>query len=144
MNESVESDALVMPSSTALPCAGRPPASTTRWFSSRNLNLSTTSSGRNSVSPMSSIFTQRIIWRADDFQVLVVDVDALQAVDFLDLVHQVLLQFLFAEHVQDVVRVARTVHQRIAGLHALAFLHVDVNAARACEYSFCSPSSPMM
>ena len=32
-------------------------------FSSRNLNLSTTSSGRNSVSPMSSTFTQRIIWR---------------------------------------------------------------------------------
>ena len=28
------------------------------------------------------------------------------------------------------MRVARTVHQRIAGRHALAFLHVDVNAAR--------------
>ena len=60
---------------------------------------------------------------------LVVDVHALQAVDFLDLVHQVLLQFLLAEHGQNVVRVARTVHQRIAGLHALAFLHVDVDAA---------------
>ena len=61
---------------------------------------------------------------------LVVDVDALQTVDFLDLVDQVLLQFLLAEHVQNVVRIARTVHQRIAGLHALAFLHVDVDAAR--------------
>ena len=28
------------------------------------------------------------------------------------------------------MRIARTVHQRIARLHALAFLHVDVDAAR--------------
>ena len=41
---------------------------------------------------------------------LVVDVDALQPVDFLDFVHQVLLQFFFAEHGQDVVRIARTIH----------------------------------
>ena len=63
MNESVESDALVMPSSIGLPVAGRAAASITLSFSSRNLNLSTFSSGRNSVSPMSSTFTQRIIWR---------------------------------------------------------------------------------
>ena len=61
---------------------------------------------------------------------LVVDVDALQPVDFLNFVDEILLQFLLAEDVQNVVRIARTVHQRIAGLHALAFLHVDVNAAR--------------
>ena len=61
---------------------------------------------------------------------LVVDVDALQTVDFLNFVHQVLLQFVLAEHVQDVVRIARTVHQRIAGPHTLAFLNVDVDAAR--------------
>ena len=46
----------------------------------------------------------------DNFQMLVVDVDALQTVDFLDFVHQVLLQFLFAEHGQNVVRVARAIH----------------------------------
>src|SRR5690349_14613928 len=63
MNESVDNEALVMPSRIALPSAGRPPASDTRRFSERNLHLSTTSSGRNSVSPMSSILTQRIIWR---------------------------------------------------------------------------------
>src|SRR5262249_30300619 len=34
------------------------------------------------------------------------------------------------EHAHDVVRIARTVHQRIAGVDALAFLDVDVNAAR--------------
>ena len=95
------------------------------------------------MSPMSSIFTQRIIWRHDHFQVLVVDVHALQTVDFLNLVDHVLLQFVFAEHVQDVVRVARAVHQRIAGVHALAFLHVDVNAARDGIFRSC-PSSPVM
>src|SRR6187551_3478110 len=102
-----------MPSSTGLPVAGAPPASVTRAFSSRNLKRSTTSSGRNSVSPMSSTFTQRIISN-DDFQVLVIDVHALQAVDFLDFIHQVLLQFVLTKHVQDVVRIHRSVHQLVA------------------------------
>ena len=61
---------------------------------------------------------------------LVVDIDALQTIDFLDLVHQVFLQFLFAQHGQDVVRIARTIHQWVARFHPLALLHVDVNAAR--------------
>ena len=82
------------------------------------------------MSPTSSIFTHRIICRDDDLDVLVVDVDALQPVDLLDLVDQVALQLLLAEHAQDVVRVARAVHQRLARAHALAFLHVDVHAAR--------------
>ena len=60
---------------------------------------------------------------------LVVDVHALQTVDFLNFVDEVLLQFLLAENIQNVVRVARAIHQRIAGLDALAFLHVDVDAA---------------
>ena len=60
---------------------------------------------------------------------LVVDVDALQTVDFLNLVDQVLLQFLFAEYRQNVVRIARAIHQRLAGLDLLAFLNLDVHAA---------------
>ena len=63
MNESVESDALVMPSSSGRPVAGRPPSAMTRSFSSRKRKRSTCSSIRNSVSPTSSIFTQRIICR---------------------------------------------------------------------------------
>jgi hypothetical protein len=43
----------------------------------------------------------------DDLDVLVVDVDALGAVDLLDLVHQVPLELLLAEDLQDVVRVDR-------------------------------------
>ena len=100
-------------------------------FSCMKRNLSTTSSIRNSLSPTSSTFTQRIIWRDDDLDVLVVDVHALQAVDLLDLVHQVPLQLLLAAHAQDVVRVDGAVHERLAGLDPLAFLDVDVGAARA-------------
>src|ERR1035438_4037684 len=69
-------------------------------------------------------------------QMLIVDVDALQAVDFLNLVDQVLLQFLFTEHRQDVVRVARAVHERFAGLDLLAFLNLDMDAAGQRVYAF--------
>ena len=53
---------------------------------------------------------------------LVVDVHALQPVHFLDFVHQVLLQFLLAEHMQNVMRVPRPVHQRFADADAFALL----------------------
>src|SRR2546425_3661431 len=66
---------------------------------------------------------------ADDrLDVLVVDVDALQPVDLLDLVHQVLLQILLPLDAQDVVRVARSVDEGIARAHPLALLDVDVHA----------------
>ena len=67
---------------------------------------------------------------ADDFDVLVVDGNGLRAVDLLDLVDQVALQLLDAEDRQNVVRIDRTVDERIAGAHALAFLHVDVHGTR--------------
>jgi hypothetical protein len=38
------------------------------------------------------------------------------------------MKFLLAEYRQDVVRVQRTIHPRLAGLQTLAFLHVDVDA----------------
>ena len=66
----------------------------------------------------------------DHFQMLVVDVHALQTVDFLDLVHQVFLQLLLAEHGQNVVRIAGAIHERLAFLDSLALLYVDVYAAR--------------
>ena len=60
----------------------------------------------------------------------VVDVDALQPVDLLNRVHEVGLSELFAKHGQQVVQVQRTVDQSLTSLNALAFLHVDVHAAR--------------
>ena len=61
--------------------------------------------------------------------VLVVDGNGLRAVDLLDLVDQVALQLLDAEDRQDVVRIDRTVDERVAGAHALHLLHVDVHGA---------------
>ena len=63
MNESVESDAFVMPSSSGRPVAGLPPFDIVFSFSARKRKRSTTSSSRKVVSPTSSTFTQRIIWR---------------------------------------------------------------------------------
>ncbi len=63
MNESVESDAFVIPSSRGRPLAGLPPSSSTRLFSRWKRKRSTCSPTTNSVSPTSSTFTHRIIWR---------------------------------------------------------------------------------
>ena len=51
----------------------------------------------------------------DDLDVLVVDGDALQAVDLLDFVHEPGRELLLALHAQDVVRVRGPVLQRLAG-----------------------------
>ena len=61
---------------------------------------------------------------------LVVDGHGLGTVDLLDLVDQVALQLLDAEDRQHVVRIDRTVDERVAGAHALHLLHVDVHGAR--------------
>ena len=72
--------------------------------------------------------TRRSICRTMHLDVLVVDADALQAVDLLDLVHEPGRELLLALHAQDVVRVRRAVLQRIAGAHVVARLHLDVLA----------------
>ncbi len=61
---------------------------------------------------------------------LVVDFDALQAVNLLHLIDQVLGQFLLAENPQDVVRVAGAVHQRLTGLDVVTLMDADVLAFR--------------
>src|SRR6185312_3282942 len=66
----------------------------------------------------------------DRLDVLVVDLDALESVDLLDFVDQVLRQRLLAEHLQDVVRVGGAVHQRLAGAHAIALADAQVLALR--------------
>ena len=64
----------------------------------------------------------------DDFDVLVVDGHALQAINLLDFVDQPRGQLLFALDAQDVVRVRGPVLQRVAGTHVVARLHLDVLA----------------
>src|SRR5581483_4670141 len=63
MNDSVESEAFVMPSSSGSATEGCPSAVSARSFSSWKRKRSTCSSSRNSVSPTSLIRTQRSIWR---------------------------------------------------------------------------------
>jgi len=63
MNESVDSDAFVMPSSSGVPSAGSPPRFITFSFSSMKRKRSTCSSTRKSVSPTRVTRTERSIWR---------------------------------------------------------------------------------
>ena len=59
---------------------------------------------------------------------LVVDRDALQAVDVLHFIHEILLQFLRAQHIQDIVRIGRPIHQRFAGPDPIPLVNVHVFA----------------
>ena len=66
----------------------------------------------------------------DDLQVLVVDLDALGAVDVLDLAEEVALDGLLAGDPQDVVRDQRPLDQRVAGADAVAAVDAQVLAVR--------------
>src|SRR5882762_9730399 len=66
----------------------------------------------------------------DGFNVLVVDVHALQPVNLLNCVYQVRLRELLSQHGQQVVQVQRAIDQSLTGLDVVAFLYVDVHAAR--------------
>ena len=92
MNDSVDSDAFVMPSSSGSPLAGWPPATITRSFSSSKMCFSTCSSTRKFVSPASVTRHAAQHLANDHLDVLVVDAHALESVDLLDLVDQVLRQ----------------------------------------------------
>ena len=142
MNESVESDALVMPSSSGCAVAGRPPVADHALVLFHEAELVHLLVDQElGVADVLDLHPPHHL-ADDDLDVLVVDVHALQPVDLLDFVDQVRLQLLLAEHVQDVVRVDRAVHQRLARADALAFLHVDVHAARdACTRAARRPSS---
>ena len=59
----------------------------------------------------------------DRFDVLVVDLDALQAVDVLDFLDEVGRERLDAEQTQDVMRIRLAVDDGFALLHVLAFEH---------------------
>ena len=94
MKLSVDSEARVIPSSSGSAVAGSPPSAITRAFSSRNLILSTFSPSRKLVSP--GLVDQDLLKHLPDdhLDMLVVDLHALQTVDFLDLVHQVRLHLV--------------------------------------------------
>ncbi len=66
----------------------------------------------------------------DRLDVLVVDVHALEPVNLLNGVDQVRLCELLAQDREQVVQVERTIDEGLAGLDVVAFLNVDVHAAR--------------
>ena len=74
----------------------------------------------------------------DRFDVLVRDGYTLQTVDFLDFVDEIHLQLALAQDFENVVRVAGAVDESIAGAQTLAFLNVDVDAARNAVLFFLS------
>ena len=61
-----------------------------------------------------------------DFDVLVVDLHTLQAINILDFLDQVFGQGLRAEQAQDVMRVQLAVGDHLTLLHVLTLEHVDV------------------
>jgi len=64
----------------------------------------------------------------DHLDVLVVDLDPLQTVDLLDLIDQVLGDFLFPNNGQDIMRVRRAIHERLAGSHVVTLVDADMLA----------------
>ena len=89
MNESVESDAFVIPSSSGRPVAGRPPLAITRSFSSMNRKRSDLLLDQElGVANLLDLHPPHHL-PDDDLDVLVVDVDALEPVDLLDLVDEI-------------------------------------------------------
>src|SRR6185437_12682628 len=66
----------------------------------------------------------------DHLDVLVVDLHALQAVDVLDLAHEVVSQRLDALQAQDVVRVRLAVGDHLAALDRLTLEHVELAPLR--------------
>ena len=102
----------------------------TRWFSLLKRKRSICCSSRKfDVANLFDLHPAKHL--ADDgLDVLVGDGHALETVDLLDFVDEVLLQCALAEDLEDVVRVARTVDERVTGTEAFAFLHVDVDTAR--------------
>jgi hypothetical protein len=97
-------------------------------LTSSNSALSTCSPLRSVVSPLSRIshFLEHLAH--DHLDVLVVDLHALQAIDVLHLVDQVVGQRLDAHDPQDVMRGGVAVHDVVAALDEIALLHGDVLA----------------
>ena len=129
MKLSVESDALVMPSSSERPMAGRAAGhqhALVLLVEAEAVGLLLEQEG--GVADLLDLDPAKHLAN-DGLDVLVGDGDALETVDFLDFVDEVHLQRALAEDFQNVVRIAGTVDECIAGAQALAFLHVDVDTA---------------
>ena len=66
----------------------------------------------------------------NDLDMLVIDLDALEPIDLLDFIDQVLGNFFFAKDRQNIMGIGRAVHKGLARAHIIAFVHADVFALR--------------
>jgi hypothetical protein len=130
MNDSVASDALVMPSSTGLSVAALAVGlhAVVDVERARAIELLALEQRRVSPAPSHLGLAQHL---ADDhLDVLVVDLHALQAIDVLDLAHEVVGERLDALQAQDVVRVRLAVGDDLAARDLLALEDVELAPLR--------------
>ena len=127
-NDSVAREALVMPSSTRLPMAGVPPAGNSRVvFALQSVKISTRPPG--SMVGIAGILHAHLAQHLpdDNLDVLVGNTNALETVNGLHLLEQVILHALDALDLQNIVGVERAFGQLVAGLHiARPDLHLAV------------------
>ena len=130
MKLSVSSEALVMPSSTGVASAGLPPFSTTRRVLLLELEpVDLIAPEERGVARIGDLHLAQHL-ADDDLDVLVVNLDALEAVNFLHFVDQVLLQVLRSADLEDFVRNDRTFGELLALLHEVALEDDDVLGQR--------------
>ena len=129
-NESVFSDAFVMPRMMSSNCAGSPPLAMTSLLMRANSKRSTNCPGQ--VVRVALLVDAHLLEHLprDELDVLVVDVHALGHVDLLHLLDEVLLGLRAAADRQQLVRVQRPLVELLAGLDALARLDEHARAAR--------------
>jgi hypothetical protein len=126
MKESVDSEALVMPSSTSACVAmslafGAHAVVGVQQF--RTLDLFAHDVvGVTGIGDLHA--TQHLA--NDDLDVLVVDLHTLQTVDVLHFVDDVARELFDAQQTQDVLRIGRTVDDGLTLVDHLAFVHQDV------------------
>ena len=126
MNERVCRLALVMPSSTGVPTAGFLPSEVTASLAaSRSDRVDLLADQEVGVAGVDDVDLLQHLAH-DHFDVLVVDADALQAVDLLDLVDEIGGQFLDALDGENVVRGGIAVDDILALLDHVAVLKVNV------------------
>ena len=130
MNDSVASDALVMPSSIGSAMAGSFPSLRDRVVDIEHAGpIELLAAQERGVARFDDLDLAQHLAN-DHFDVLVVDLHALQAVDVLDFADQVVRQRLDTLQAQDVVRVRLAVRDRLAALDVLAFEHGEVAPLR--------------
>ena len=129
MKLSVSSEALVMPSSTGVASAGLPPCFDDRRVLPLEIELvDLVAPEKRGVARIGDLHLAQHL-ADDDLDVLVVDLDALEAVNFLHFVDEVLLQILRSADLEDFVRDDRTFGELLALLHEVALEDDDVLAS---------------